>query len=311
MLCSTSTCQLPQITTLLSLLHYITQTKGNGNHPPHTSYILPLTTKINHAKEVALENATKTHWYLCYKVYCDGSSHDRGIGAAAILYKNNHIVKTCRFHIGTSEEHTVYEVELVSILLALNLLTNLSCQLTNTTLIGLNNQAVIHVLSNQSPKLSHHLLDHIHSAVEKLHQKQDKLQNTTDFHDASREGCSLTARTCGVIDLWIQWVTGHTDFPPNEKADEHTKRAAIGNASHAKKPPKATQDISIAFTCQLLKTKIQNRWAHQWKASPQYSKTWLIEKKLHLWKLAKTCFPPITSSGITNTTVENRPHRSQ
>ena len=86
-----------------------------------------------------------------------------------------------RFHLGAANEHTVYKAELVKVLLALNLLTGLACQLINAVLISLDNQAVIQALNNQTSKPSHYLLDLIHTACEKLQEKQDKLQNAADF----------------------------------------------------------------------------------------------------------------------------------
>ena len=65
------------------------------------------------------------------------------------MYKNNHVMKTCRYHLGTSTKHTVYEAELVGIILALFLLASLSCQLLGSIVIGLDNQASIRALANQ------------------------------------------------------------------------------------------------------------------------------------------------------------------
>ena len=94
---------------------------------------------ININKEIVLKRAKKTYRSFCYKVYCDGSSFEGGVGAAALLYKNNRLIKISKAHLGTSSEHTVYKAKLVGILLVHNLLTLLKCQLSGTTMIGLNN----------------------------------------------------------------------------------------------------------------------------------------------------------------------------
>ena len=107
------------------------------------TYSPSLTTKISASKDIALEHAQKAHHVLHFKVYCDSSRLHEGVGAAAILHKNNKIVKISRFHLGAANEHTVYEAELVGVLLVLNLLTSLACQLINTVLISLDNQVVI------------------------------------------------------------------------------------------------------------------------------------------------------------------------
>ena len=107
------------------------------------------------SKDIALELVQKMHCTLKYKVYCNGSLLEGGVGATAILYKNNRILKVSRAYLGKDEEHTIYKAELVGVLLALSLLHNLSSQLTTTTLIGLNNQAVIKSLNNQLSHPSH------------------------------------------------------------------------------------------------------------------------------------------------------------
>ena len=49
----------------------------------------------------------------------------------------------------------------------MNILTNLLCQLTDTTLIGLDNHwATICVFNNQTLESSQYLLNHIHTARE-------------------------------------------------------------------------------------------------------------------------------------------------
>ena len=100
-------------------------------HPFHKPIF---TTKISPSKELALELTQKTHHTTKYKVYCDGSSIEGGVGATATLYKNNQLLKTRRAYLGSADEHTVFEAELVGVLLALSLLDNLTCQLTSTVL---------------------------------------------------------------------------------------------------------------------------------------------------------------------------------
>ena len=58
------------------------------------------------------------------RVYSDGSDINGGVGAAAILFRDGIRQKTLRAYLGTSEHHTVYEAELVGIMLAAHLLHN-------------------------------------------------------------------------------------------------------------------------------------------------------------------------------------------
>ena len=52
------------------------------------------------------------------------------------------------------------------------------------------------------------------------------------------EGNTGRSMLKGVIDLQVHWVPGHSEFVPNEKADDEAKKAAQGNSSNAKSLPK-------------------------------------------------------------------------
>ena len=90
-------------------------------HPFHKP---TFNTKISPSKELALELTQKTHCTAKYKVYCNGSSIEGGVRVAAILYKNNWLVKTRRAYLGSAEE-LPYSKPLVGVLLASSLLHNL------------------------------------------------------------------------------------------------------------------------------------------------------------------------------------------
>ena len=100
-------------------------------------------TIISFDKEDALIFTNIAHNNMKYKVYCDGSGFEGGISAAVVLYDNNRIIKTLQLHLGAATEHTVHESELTGILLTLHLLLLLTKQITNTIIIGLDNQATI------------------------------------------------------------------------------------------------------------------------------------------------------------------------
>ena len=56
------------------------------------------------------------------QVYSDGSGIDGQVGAAAVLFWRGKEPRVLRYHLGMVADHTVYEVELVGLLLALHLL---------------------------------------------------------------------------------------------------------------------------------------------------------------------------------------------
>ncbi|KAG2051728.1 hypothetical protein BDR06DRAFT_983476 [Suillus hirtellus] len=56
------------------------------------------------------------------RVYSDGSAIDGGIGGVAVLMEGDRMVDERRFYLGKIEEHTVYEGEIVGMILAVELL---------------------------------------------------------------------------------------------------------------------------------------------------------------------------------------------
>src|SRR5882672_5684684 len=55
------------------------------------------------------------------KVFSDGSCIEGGVGAAAVLYQEGEEIRSVRKHLGTEEEHTVFEVEVIGLILAAEL----------------------------------------------------------------------------------------------------------------------------------------------------------------------------------------------
>ena len=153
----------------------------------HPTYRPSMETHIEENKDKALITANTNHNSIKYKVYCDGSGLEGGTGAAAILYKDNRIAKKLKFHTGPATKHTVYETEIIGILLALHLLTSLSCNLLNTSLIGLDNQASIKATNDQKKKPAQYLLDQVHNAAENLNRRQDRIQRKEAFKRANAQ----------------------------------------------------------------------------------------------------------------------------
>ena len=57
-----------------------------------------------------------------FKVYSDGSCVEGGIGVVAVLYRNGEEKEVVRAYLGTEDEHTVFEAELVGAIMAEKLL---------------------------------------------------------------------------------------------------------------------------------------------------------------------------------------------
>ena len=98
-------------------------------------------------------------------VYTDGSGHNGKIGAVAVLMADGMEIQTLQYHLGSETEHTVYEVEVIIVILVLHMLTTLKRKLKKVT-IGTDNQAVLMSLRNQRSKPRHYLLDKIHDMME-------------------------------------------------------------------------------------------------------------------------------------------------
>jgi ribonuclease HI len=223
-------------------------------------------------KEEALPFAELTNIMAPVRVYSDGSGFEGGIGASALLYINEHLVKTLRAYLGTALEHTVYEAEGVGLVMGLHLLKGLSRQLTQPTVLGTDSQAVIQALGNQNSHAGQYILDAIHKSAEQLHAKQDRLQNRVERSQEIEAGHSWKGRTRGVVDLQIHWVPGHCDFEPNERADEEAKKAAQGESSDAKLLPPLLRKrlpLSVSALRQDNNAKLIKRWKRRWKSSPR------------------------------------------
>jgi len=96
-------------------------------------------TKILETKKKAAEADAeiRTRW----RIYSDRSDIDGGVGAAAVMYRDRRMVGSLGFHLGPSGEHTVYEAELVGMVLGMELLRR-EKDVTTATL-SIDNQAAI------------------------------------------------------------------------------------------------------------------------------------------------------------------------
>ena len=235
-------------------------------------YKKPFRLIIPPSKDAALPLAQLTDNTVPVRVYSDGSGFEGGIGASAILYLKNRLMKSIRFFLGSDQEHTVYKAEGVGLIMGLHLLSTLHSRFIHPTVLGSDSQAVIRALDNQWSHPSQYIIDEIHQSAENLHRKQDGLINRAERELATSEGKDWIGRPKGVINLQVHWVPGHVGFAPNEKADEEAKKAAQGHSSEAKYLPKFLRKplpLSVSALRQNNMTKIKKHWEHRWKSSPR------------------------------------------
>jgi ribonuclease HI len=166
--------------------------------------------------------------------------------------------------------HTVYEGELVGIILALHLLTFIQSRRQKVK-INLDNQAaIISTLGNRSQP-AHYLLDAINDSIDLL-QKAERNR----LEDGRAVGTTP-------ISLTFNWVPGHQGIPGNEEADTKAKEAASGTSSDDKDLPKLLRSplpISASALRQNLRSTVKKKWRTQWANSRRAIRLASIDRTL-------------------------------
>lgn len=148
------------------------------------------------------------------EVYTDGSNINGGVGAAAVLYRRGKKEGVLWHYLGRSERSTVYEAELVGVLLGLEMIRREG--MVQETVFYLDNQAAaMATQANSDIGPAQYLHRLIKDAYMGLLQQHDRL------------------------DFELQWVPGHEGIEGNESADTEAKKAANGNRSPPGELPEA------------------------------------------------------------------------
>ena len=193
------------------------------------------------------------------RIYTDGSMHDGGVGAAAVLTRNGKVASALHCHLGPANEHTVFEAELVGILLGLHLIEKTEKK-NITFALGVDNQAAIKAMSSKFNKPGHYLAAEAYGIAARLRKSKGKK-----------------------FSLTLRWTPGHVGIPGNEEADEEAKKAADGLTSDASQLPKILRkplkrSKSAAIQEEGVERKI--RWRKDWAASPHHDKFQKIDSSL-------------------------------
>lgn len=142
------------------------------------------------------------------KVYSDGSAHDGRVGAAAILRRSGKPDRILKLHLGNTEQHTVYEAELVGMIMGLHLIKT-EWRNTVKCILNVDNQAALVAIKSKMNKSGQHLAAKLYQMAEKLHESK------------GNKNFKLTFR----------WSAGHIGIDGNEEADKQAKAAADGESS--------------------------------------------------------------------------------
>ena len=93
-------------------------------------------------------------------VYSDGSGQNGQIGAAAVLYRHGVEQRSLRKQLGSKEQHTVFKVGVLSLLLAVELIGR-ECQV-QTVIIRVDSQAAFLVARQTRAVPGQYLLGSLH-----------------------------------------------------------------------------------------------------------------------------------------------------
>jgi ribonuclease HI len=191
-------------------------------------------------------------------IYMDGSGYKGYIGAAAIIPRTG---EALRFKLGKETRHTVFEGELVGIILTLTLLEKHPP--AGTAMIALDNQATIQALQNNYTQPAQYLLDEIHTMIHRM------------------------KRRCRRLRIHFEWVPGHMGIEGNELADTHAKMASEGNTSTREDLPRILGErlpASISALKAWRKRTILQCWHKEWSQSPCFDKMSRIDAMMPNWK---------------------------
>jgi ribonuclease HI len=226
------TFQLPK-----TKLETISPTTEDPHHSPR------FFTEISDLREQSIINEKTDK--ADFKIFTDGSDHDGGVGAAAVMYKMGqpHPVAHVKTFLGSSSEHNNYEAEVVGEILATWLIENTPDTNYKPVSIYSDNQAFVQISRRPKAAPGQYLLQEF---ANKVNSSRAKIR--------------------------VKWISGHSDVRGNEKADKLAKEAADGKASRrTDQPPflRRTLPTSVsANKCMYLK-HLKSCWKTMWLDSPR------------------------------------------
>ena len=186
------------------------------------------------------------------KVYTDGSIHNGQVGAAAVLFRKGKRGRTMWYHLGAAEDHTIYEAEMVGLLMGMQLIRTEKRNKTSCA-IGADNQAAIIALQSELTKPGQHVAAEVVSAASQV-KKSSK---------------------SGRYNLKIRWTAGHCGIKGNTIADKEAKRAAEGHSTAKKDLPKYIHKAlkrSLSALKQENSKKANETWKEEWSESERFAR---------------------------------------
>ena len=186
------------------------------------------------------------------KVYTDGSAHDGGVGAAAILKREGKRDRILKLHLGTTEQHTVYEAELVGMVMGLYLIKTEKRNKAKCV-INVDNQAALTAITTQMNRSGQHLAAEIQKLARQLTERTGNRR----------------------FKLTFRWSAGHVGIKGNEDADKEAKMAANGESSDKSVLPTCLRKkigFSLSAIRQARNENLKIRWTTNWIKSPRFQR---------------------------------------
>ena len=177
-----------------------------GEYPNFISSIADL-------KEAAIK-IDKAEFGRGKMIYTDRSVYKEQVGASAALFTNGRKTTELQYRLGPLTEHTVFEGELIGIILGFHLahLINRTCNHIN---FSINNQATIKTLDRNDPQPAQYLIYKINHDINRLH--TEELARREQLNDKNPQK----------IEIAFTWVAGHMGSVGNEGANKLAKQAAV------------------------------------------------------------------------------------
>src|SRR5258706_3831080 len=223
-------------------------------------------TFIAETKEKSVENDNKL-FPISRMIYTDGSGYKGAIGAAAVAFANSTKIAELRYQLGPDTRHTVFEGELVTIILGLHLSRNV-IGIQECINLNIDNQATIKTMSNNRPQSAQYLIDEIKRDIGKIHNEEKAKRIRQNV--ANRPEMEVT----------LTWIAGHKGSTGNEVADEWAKLAAeFGSSSNDLLPSFLRRKLPDSLSA--VKQQIDNDTKHEtrtwWKKSKRYKQIKFID----------------------------------
>jgi len=191
------------------------------------------------------------HLTSTVKLYSDGSGYEGNIAASAAMFDVDLGSPVwAAAQLGTKDERTVYEAEIIGMTIAVHLAANESYN--DTVSLGVDNQAALKCLKTAGAKPGQQLVKRLADTIAKAKKRRRSMK------------------------LRGYWTPGHENVEGNEFADEKAKSAAKNGSQNVHLLPTFLQKpipLSLAAKKQELNAWIKGEAQKQWVTSKYFEKT--------------------------------------